>query len=77
MAGEYNPEAVFQYRYFTVAENPQSNPRIVNDDNVYDVGRSEILSTSKRIFKDKTTQGRNRHSNKFPPKLLDHFSSPT
>ncbi len=57
LAGEYNPEAVFQYRYFTVAETPQSNPRIVNDDNVYDIGRSEILSTSKRIFKDKTTDG--------------------
>ena len=57
LAGEYNPEAVFQYRYFTVAETPQSNPRIVNDDNVYDVGRTEILSTSKRIFKDKTTDG--------------------
>ena len=57
LAGEYNPEAVFQYRYFTVAETPQSNPRIVNDDNVYDVGRAEILSTSKRIFKDKTTDG--------------------
>lgn len=57
LAGEYNPEAVFQYRYFTVAETPHSNPRIVNDDNVYDVGRAEILSTSKRIFKDKTTDG--------------------
>ena len=30
---------------------------MVNDDNVYDVGRAEILSTSKRIFKDKTTDG--------------------
>ena len=55
LSGEYNPEAVFQYRYFTVANTRNNTPRIVNDDNVYDVGRSEILKTSKQIFKDKST----------------------
>ncbi|MEY8530685.1 sensor histidine kinase [Lactobacillus taiwanensis] len=57
LSGEYNPEAVFQYRYFTVANTRSNTPRIVNDDNVYDVGRSEILKTSKQIFKDKSTSG--------------------
>ena len=57
LSGEYNPEAVFQYRYFTVANTRNNTPRIVNDDNVYDVGRSKILKTSKQIFKDKSTSG--------------------
>lgn len=57
LSGEYNPEAIFQYRYFTVSKPAHSNPRIINDDNVYDIARSNIISTSKRIFKDKTTSG--------------------
>lgn len=57
LSGEYNPEAIFQYRYFTVANSRNNKPRIINDDNVYDVDRSEIYRTSTQIFKSKNTSG--------------------
>lgn len=56
-AGEYNPEAIFQYRYFTVASTKNNTPKIINDDNVYDVARKQIIGTSKQVFKDKVTSG--------------------
>ena len=31
LAGEYNPEAIFQYRYFTVASTKNNTPKIIND----------------------------------------------
>lgn len=57
LAGEYNPEAIFQYRYFTVASTKNNTPKIINDANVYDVAQKKIINTSKQVFKDKVTSG--------------------
>ena len=44
LGGPYNPEAVYQYRYFAVTVDASHRVTVVNDNNVYQVNSTKIKS---------------------------------
>lgn len=57
LVGRYNPEAVYQYRYFSVKVNPKNKIQIINDDNVYQVSSAQVKKISQKIVKRKENEG--------------------
>ena len=57
LAGRYNPEAVYQYRYFSVKINPKNKIQIINDDNVYQLSSKQVKQITKKILKLKQSEG--------------------
>lgn len=57
LGGRYNPEAVYQYRYFSVKVGPKNKIQILNDDNVYQVSSSQVKKISQRILKSGQKSG--------------------
>lgn len=52
-AGTYNPEAVYQYRYFTVGVTPKNTIQIMNDENVDGISQKQIKQVAQKIIKRK------------------------
>ncbi len=50
LAGKYNPEAVYQYRYFSVTVDSSRRIHVINDNNVYKVKNTEIESITRRAL---------------------------
>ncbi|MBD5429933.1 HAMP domain-containing sensor histidine kinase [Lactobacillus sp.] len=79
LAGRYNPEAVYQYRYFSVKINPKNKIQIINDDNVYQLSSKQVKQITKKILKLKQSEGsidigQNKYRyRKSKNKLGDHF----
>lgn len=57
LGGRYNPEAVYQYRYFSVKVDPNNNIKIIDDDNVYRVSSSQVKKISYQIIKSRQNSG--------------------
>ncbi|MBP2056897.1 signal transduction histidine kinase [Lactobacillus colini] len=57
LAGRYNPEAVYQYRYFSVKVNSKQKIQILNDANVYQVTSKQVKQVSKNILKLNKVEG--------------------
>lgn len=52
LMGQYNPEAVYQYRYFAVTIDASHRVNVVNDNNVYKVNSTEIKSITRKALSD-------------------------
>lgn len=48
LGGKYNPEAVYQYRYFAVTIDDSRRIRVINDSNVYKVNNVQIQNIVKK-----------------------------
>ena len=57
LAGKYNPEAVYQYRYFSVTVDSSRRIHVINDNNVYKVKNTEIESITRRALDNHDKQG--------------------
>ncbi|RVU71002.1 MULTISPECIES: cell wall metabolism sensor histidine kinase WalK [Lactobacillus] len=57
LAGKYNPEAVYQYRYFSVVVGSDQRIKMINDNNVYKLKNSEINSFLKKVLARKDKRG--------------------
>ncbi|QNQ82047.1 HAMP domain-containing histidine kinase [Lactobacillus sp. PV037] len=57
-AGTYNPEAVYQYRYFTVGVTPQNTVQIMNDENVDGISKKQIKQVAQKIISKKNIANR-------------------
>lgn len=55
--GQYNPEAVYQYRYFSVKVDKNNKVQVLNDDNVYQVSSKQVKQIAKHILKSKEKSG--------------------
>lgn len=57
LAGKYNPEAVYQYRYFSVTVDSSGRVHVINDNNVYKVKNTQIESITRRTLANHDKQG--------------------
>lgn len=57
-AGSYNPEAVFQYRYFTVGVTSKNTIQIMNDENVDGISQKQIKQVAQKIVNRKVPVNR-------------------
>lgn len=57
LGGQYNPEAVYQYRYFAVTVDPTQRINVINDNNVYKINNTEIKSVTKRALANRDQSG--------------------
>ncbi|MFZ2685156.1 MAG: hypothetical protein WAX65_04390 [Lactobacillus amylovorus] len=57
LGGPYNPEAVYQYRYFAVTVDASHRVTVVNDNNVYQVNSTKIKSITRKALSDHQDSG--------------------
>ena len=57
LGGKYNPEAVYQYRYFAVTIDGSQRVRIINDNNVYKVNNTKIQDIVKKALETHSKSG--------------------
>lgn len=57
LGGPYNPEAVYQYRYFAVTVDASHRVSVVNDNNVYQVNSTKIKSITRKALSDHQDSG--------------------
>ena len=57
LGGRYNPEAVYQYRYFAVSVDPSHRVNVINDTNVYKLKNTEIGSLTHQALDNHNKTG--------------------
>lgn len=57
LAGKYNPEAVYQYRYFAVTFDASHQVKVINNNNVYKIKNTEIADITRRTLAEHNKQG--------------------
>ena len=57
LAGKYNPEAVYQYRYFAVTVDANHQVKVINNNNVYKIKNTEIADITRRTLAEHNKQG--------------------
>lgn len=57
LAGKYNPEAVYQYRYFAVTIDANHQVKVINNNNVYKIKNTEIADITRRTLAEHNKQG--------------------
>lgn len=67
LMGQYNPEAVYQYRYFAVTVDPSHRVNVINDNNVYQVSNTQIKNITRKALAEhekngKVEVGRNQYA---------------
>lgn len=57
VTGRFNPESVYQYRYFTVTVDSSNHVRVINDSNVYKLKNAAIKKLTRRVLTEKNSSG--------------------
>ena len=57
LAGKYNPEAVYQYRYFAVTVDASHRVHVINDSNVYKINNSKIQNITRAALENGDKSG--------------------
>ena len=57
LGGQYNPEAVYQYRYFAVMIDESHRVHVINDNNVYKVNNSKIQNITRAALENGDKSG--------------------
>lgn len=57
VTGRFNPESVYQYRYFTVTVDSSNQVRVINDSNVYKLKNAAIKKLTRRVLTEKNSSG--------------------
>ncbi|GAA3634883.1 HAMP domain-containing sensor histidine kinase [Lactobacillus hamsteri] len=57
ISGRYNPESIYQYRHFSVAEDNNGKIIVINNQRIYGVKKSTIIETSKKALNQKQAEG--------------------
>ena len=57
IGGKYNPEAVYQYRYFAVTVDKSNRVQVINDHNVYQINNSKIQVITRKALESHAQDG--------------------
>ena len=57
LGGQYNPEAVYQYRYFAVTIDESHQVHVINDNNVYKINNSKIQTITRSALENGDKSG--------------------
>lgn len=57
LGGKYNPEAVYQYRYFAVTVDPSNNVTVINNNIVYKINSTKIREITRKALEDHNQNG--------------------